>query len=96
MVYQARWNDTVIAESDDIVTVEGNPYFPLDSLKSDYFSDSDTTSRCPWKGQANYLHITVGGDQNPDAAWTYRSPKPDAEQIRDRIAFWRGVTITQS
>ena len=83
----------VIAESDDTVVVEGNHYFPLSSVKSGVFSDSPTTSVCPWKGTASYKTVTVGGQQNPDAAWYYPAPKDAAKEITDRVAFWKGVNV---
>lgn len=90
---RAIWNDTVIAESDDIVEVEGNAYFPASSVRQDLLSSSETTSVCPWKGTASYYSITVDGAENKDAAWTYPAPKEAAAQIKDRVAFWRGVTV---
>lgn len=90
---KAIWNGTVIAESDDIVTVEGNAYFPADSLKGDLVEESTTTTTCPWKGTANYLSLVVDGERNVDAAWTYRDPKDAAQAIKDRVAFWRGVEV---
>jgi len=90
---KAIWNGTVLAESDDIVTVERNAYFPKASLKAEFFQPSDQTSHCPWKGDANYLSIEVNGEQNPNAAWTYPNPKEAAAEIKDRVAFWRGVEI---
>lgn len=90
---KAIWNGTVIAESDDIVTVEGNAYFPPDSLKGDLVEESTTTTTCPWKGTANYLSLVVDGERNVDAAWTYRDPKDAAQAIKDRVAFWRGVEV---
>ena len=92
---KAIWNDTVIAESDDIVTVEGNAYFPVDSVRDGVLVDSDTHSTCPWKGEASYWSLVVGGKTNPDAAWTYPEPKSAAENIRGRVAFWRGVTVQE-
>ena len=83
----------MLAESDDIVIVEGNPYFPLDSVNQDYISESDATSRCPWKGMANYFDVTVDGQTNSGAAWIYHDPKPAAADIKDRVAFWRGVAV---
>ncbi len=91
---KAVWNDQVIAESDDTVVVEGNHYFPADSLKREFFSDSDTTSVCPWKGTASYYSLEVGGSSNPDAAWYYPEPKPAASEIAGRVAFWRGVRVS--
>jgi uncharacterized protein (DUF427 family) len=90
---KASWNGTVIAESDDIVTVEGNAYFPLESLKMEYFSESATTTVCSWKGMASYYNIVVDGQTNADAAWIYRDPKVAAENIRQRVAFWNGVVV---
>lgn len=92
---KAIWNDTVIAESDDTVVVEGNHYFPADSINCDYFTDSATTSVCPWKGTASYYTVTVDGNANPDAAWYYPDTKPDADHIKGRIAFWKGVQVTE-
>ncbi len=90
---KAIWKDQVIAESEDTVVVEGNHYFPPDSIDRRFFESSDTTTICPWKGTASYYHVSVGGEKNSDAAWTYPTPKPAAEEIRDRIAFWRGVVV---
>lgn len=91
---RAIWNDVVVAESDDTVVVEGNHYFPPDSLASGAFEPSDASSVCPWKGTAAYYDIVVDGERNPGAAWYYARPKPEAAQIRDRVAFWKGVTVT--
>lgn len=91
---KATWNGAVLAESDDIVMVEGNPYFPVDSLNHEYFADSDDTSRCPWKGTANYYDVNVSGKTNRGAAWIYREPKTAAADIKDRVAFWRGVEVS--
>ncbi len=90
---QAVWNGQVIAESADTVVVEGNHYFPRDAVSPDVLSDSSTHTVCPWKGTASYHSVTVGGQTNADAAWYYPEPKPEAEMVRDRIAFWRGVTV---
>lgn len=90
---KAIWNKEVIAESDDTVVVEGNHYFPLDSLNDSYLKPSNKTTFCPWKGTANYYTLSVGGDENPDAAWYYKTPKDAARQIAGRVAFWRGVQI---
>lgn len=90
---KAIWNGEVIAESNDTVVVEGNHYFPIGSVKARYLEDSDTTTICPWKGTANYYTLTVEGEKNTDAAWYYAEPKPAAAQIRDRVAFWRGVKV---
>ena len=96
MTYRATWNGVVLAESEDIVEVEGNAYFPADSLHQEYFGPSDTNSVCPWKGTASYYTVTVDGKTNPDAAWYYPAPKEAAAQIRDRVAFWRGVDVAKS
>lgn len=90
---KAIWQDTVLAESDDTVVVENNHYFPRSALHMDYFRASNRTSFCPWKGEARYFHVQVGEQQNPDAAWYYPEPKPAASEIKDRVAFWRGVKV---
>ncbi len=90
---KAIWNDTVIAQSDDIVEVEGNAYFPLASLDGQYVVGSDKHTTCPWKGEASYLSLKVGGQVNTDAAWFYPQPKPGAEAVAGRVAFWRGVKV---
>lgn len=92
---RAIWKDSVIAESDDTVSIERNTYFPRDSVRWDLLEPSDTTSTCPWKGEASYYSVVVGGEVNRDAAWEYRTPKPGAEAVRDRVAFWRGVRVEQ-
>jgi uncharacterized protein (DUF427 family) len=89
----ASWNGTVIAESDDIVTVEGNAYFPRAAVRDDVLRPSSTTTLCPWKGTASYYTLEVDGRTNPDAAWFYPEAKDAAAAIRDRVAFWRGVTV---
>ena len=90
---KAIWNNTVIAESDDTVLVEGNHYFPATSLKREFISFSNHKSSCAWKGQASYYTLIVNGDTNPDAVWYYPDPKPEAEMVRGRVAFWKGVTV---
>ncbi|MDP3255840.1 MAG: DUF427 domain-containing protein [Bosea sp. (in: a-proteobacteria)] len=90
---RAIWNDTVIAESDDTIIIEGNHYFPDFSLRADFFRPSETTSVCGWKGTANYHSIVVDGKENRDAAWYYPDPKPAAAEIRGRVAFWKGVQV---
>ncbi len=92
---RAVWKDTVIAESDDTVVVEGSHYFPRAAVKAAHLQPSDTTSDCPWKGIASYHHVVVDGEVNADAAWYYPTPKEAAEEIRDRIAFWKGVTVEE-
>ena len=89
----ATWNGTVIARSDDTVVVEGNHYFPRSALTA-VTHDSSESSVCPWKGTASYLDIEVDGQVNPGAAWYYPEPKAAAAEIKDRVAFWRGVTVT--
>lgn len=91
---KAEWNGVVLAESDKTVEVEGNQYFPADSLKREFFSPSTKTSLCPWKGTASYYDVTVEGDVNAGAAWTYPDPKPAADELRDRVAFWKGVKVS--
>ena len=91
---KATWNQQLIAESDDTVVVEGNHYFPPHSVKREFLQDSATTTVCPWKGTANYYTLVVAGQSNTDAAWFYAETKSAADQIRGRIAFWRGVQIS--
>ncbi|MET0071988.1 MAG: DUF427 domain-containing protein [Candidatus Thiodiazotropha sp.] len=92
---KAIWNGRIVAESNDTLIVEGNHYFPPDSLNRDYFRSSSTTSICPWKGTASYYTISVDGRENRDAAWYYPSPLAAAEKIRDYVAFWHGVEIIE-
>ena len=89
----ATWNGVVIAESGDTVVVEGNHYFPSSSLKEEYFKKSDHTTVCGWKGTANYYSLNVNGKINENAAWYYANPKPAAINIKDRVAFWKGVSV---
>jgi uncharacterized protein (DUF427 family) len=90
---KAVWKDTVIAESPDTVIVEGNHYFPRSSLNDALLEPSGRTSVCPWKGTANYYSLNVNGDRNVDAVWYYAEPKAAAAQIKDRVAFWKGVSV---
>ena len=90
---KAVWNGTTIAESDDIVTVEGNAYFPEAALRHEFVRPSEYTSICPWKGTASYYSLEVNGASNPDAVWYYPEPKPAAANIRGRVAFWKGVQV---
>ncbi len=90
---RAIFNGAVIAESDDTVVVENNHYFPAESLNRDYFQDSEVTSNCPWKGMASYYDVVVDGQTADYAAWYYPDPKEAAMEIKDRVAFWRGVTV---
>ncbi|NLG62125.1 MAG: DUF427 domain-containing protein [Candidatus Cloacimonetes bacterium] len=92
---KAVWNGTVIAESDHTEVVEGNHYFPPESIKSEFFQESDMQSVCPWKGEAAYYDVVVDGDTNKDAAWHYDEPKERAQHIRGHVAFWRGVTVEE-
>ena len=90
---RAIWNGTVLAESDDTVVVEGNHYFPRAAIRSQHFEASDKTTWCPWKGTASYFTVKARDAENQDAAWYYPDPKPKAAQIKDRVAFWRGVRV---
>ena len=92
---KATWDGAVIAESDETVVVEGNHYFPPESLDRDRLRASDHTTVCPWKGTAGYFDVVVDGDVNPNAAWIYREPKDAAAEIRDHVAFWKGVQVTE-
>lgn len=90
---KATWQNITLAESDDTVVVEGNHYFPSDSLHREHFRDSDQQSHCPWKGEASYYDIAVGDDVNKGAAWYYPEPKDAAANIKGRVAFWKGVEV---
>jgi uncharacterized protein (DUF427 family) len=90
---RAVWNGQILAESDQCVVVEGNQYFPPDSIHADYFQPSDKTTFCSWKGTAHYYSLNVNGNVNPDAAWYYPEPKEAANNIKGYIAFWRGVSV---
>lgn len=92
---KASWNGQVIAESEDTVVVEGNHYFPRASVDDRFLEASDKTTDCPWKGTASYYTLNVSGERNADAMWYYPAPKPEASQIIDRVAFWRGVEISE-
>lgn len=91
---RAIWHGTVIADSDDTVVVEGNHYFPIASVDGSVLRPSATTTHCPWKGDASYYSLEVNGETNADAAWFYPDPLPAASTITDRVAFWRGVEVT--
>ncbi len=95
-MYVAKWNGAVIAQSDKTVEIEGNQYFPMDSVNSQYLVDSPLTSTCPWKGEANYYSLSVNGDVNKDAVWVYRTPKDAAKEIANHVAFWRGVEVSKA
>jgi uncharacterized protein (DUF427 family) len=90
---KATWHGATLAESDDTVVVEGNHYFPANSMNRTYFRESATHTHCPWKGEASYYDISVNGDVNKDAAWYYPEPKEAAANIKDRVAFWNGVAV---
>jgi uncharacterized protein (DUF427 family) len=90
---KATWQGSTIAESDDTVTVEGNCYFPLDSIRREYFRESEQHTHCPWKGEASYYDIVVDGAVNQGAAWYYPDPRDAAASIKDRVAFWKGVVV---
>jgi len=91
---KATWNGVVVAQSDDTVVVEGNHYFPESSLDRQYVTFSNHKTSCAWKGQASYCSLLVKGEMNIDAVWYYADPKPEAEMVRGRVAFWKGVTVT--
>jgi uncharacterized protein (DUF427 family) len=90
---KAIWENTVLAESDRTVEIEGNQYFPPDAIKKEFFRPTDQHTTCPWKGLASYYTVEVNGKSNPNAAWYYPEPKPAAKQIKDYVAFWRGVKV---
>ncbi|MDB9423930.1 DUF427 domain-containing protein [Microcystis aeruginosa CS-564/01] len=90
---KAIWNGAVVAESDNCEIVEGNYYFPPDTIKAEYFQPSNTHTICSWKGEASYYTLRVDGQDNKDAAWYYPDPKPKAQNIKGYIAFWRGVQV---
>ena len=90
---RAVWQNTVLAESDHTVVVEGNHYFPTDALKREHFRPSDTHTTCGWKGVASYYDVVVADEVNRDAAWYYPDPKEAAKQIKGRVAFWKGVKV---
>ena len=95
MTMRATWNGKVLAESDATVMVEGNHYFPPASVHGQFFEPSDSTTTCPWKGEASYRTVVADGDRNEDAAWFYPSPKTEAAEITDHVAFWRGVEVAE-
>ena len=91
---KAIWNGAVLAESDETVVVEGNHYFPPEAINRAYFAESDHHTRCPWKGLASYYTVEVEGESNANAAWYYPDPSDAARQIKDHVAFWKGVQVT--
>lgn len=94
MTVRATWNNEVVAESDRTILVEGNQYFPVDDVKTELFEKSETSTYCPWKGDASYFNIVVDGSRNNDAAWYYPEPFDAANDIKDYVAFWRGVEVS--
>jgi uncharacterized protein (DUF427 family) len=92
---KAIWKGEVIADSENTTMVEGNHYFPKDSVDQNYLRPSETQTHCPWKGEASYYTIEVNGEKNEDAAWYYPSPKAAASEIKDHIAFWKGVEVKE-
>ena len=90
---KATWHGKVLAESEETVVVEGNQYFPPDSINRELLRESSTHTTCPWKGQASYYDVIVDGDTNKDAAWFYPEPKDAAKEIKGYVAFWKGVTV---
>ncbi|MCW2856835.1 MAG: hypothetical protein JWR52_2450 [Marmoricola sp.] len=95
MTMEATWHGAVLASSADTVVVEGNHYFPAESLNRDHFSGTGTHTLCPWKGTASYYSVTVDGETNADAAWYYPEPLPEAMMVAGRVAFWRGVEVRE-
>ncbi len=92
---KAIWNNQVIAESNETIVVEGNHYFPAESIKNTFFNNSETHTFCPYKGEASYYTLAVNGQNNVDAAWYYPTTKKGFEKIAGYVAFWRGVEITE-
>ncbi|MEX1364317.1 MAG: DUF427 domain-containing protein [Nannocystaceae bacterium] len=95
-MFEAIYNGKVIARSEQTKVVEGNHYFPPESLVREHFADSETHTVCGWKGTASYYHVEVDGERNRDAAWYYPSPKAAAKEITDHVAFWRGVQVKET
>jgi uncharacterized protein (DUF427 family) len=93
---KAIWENTVLAQSDKTIEVEGNQYFPPDAIKGEYFQPSDQHTTCPWKGLASYYNVDVNGKRNANAAWYYPEPKPAAKQIKGYVAFWKGVKVEKN
>ncbi len=92
---KAIWNNKVIAESNDIVNIEGNSYFPVESVKKEYLKNSETHTVCPWKGTASYYNLEIDGKINKDAVWYYPQPSKLAKGINNRVAFWKGVEVVK-
>lgn len=91
---KAIWNGQLLAESEDTIIIENNHYFPPSSVNMQFFSKSDTTTKCPWKGTASYFTIVINSEENKDAAWYYPTPMQAASEIKDHVAFWRGVEVS--
>jgi uncharacterized protein (DUF427 family) len=91
---KAVWKGAVLADSNDTIVVEGNQYFPPESINTEYFRPSSTHTTCPWKGLASYYHVEVAGEINRDAAWFYAEPKEAANKIKNYVAFWKGVEVS--
>ena len=92
---KALWKGEILAESNETVTVEGNHYFPMESIKKEFFEESDHHTTCFWKGEASYFTLNVNGEKNKDAAWYYPNPKDAAKPITNRVAFWKGVEVVK-
>lgn len=92
---KAIWKGKVLAESDEVEVIEGNMYFPPDSIRREFFEESQTRTECAWKGTAHYYHLKVEGEVNVDAAWCYPEPKDAAKNIKGYVAFWRGVEVEE-
>jgi len=92
---KAIWNGKILAESKNTISLEGNKYFPKDSINNEFFDESNHHTTCPWKGEASYYSINAGGKQNENAAWYYPNPKYAAKEIKDFVAFWKGVEIVE-
>jgi uncharacterized protein (DUF427 family) len=95
MTVRATWNGVVLADSNDTVVVEGNHYFPSDSVDWSHLSVTQTHTTCPWKGEASYYDVVANGETNGDAAWFYPEPFEAAAEIKDRVAFWKGVSVDE-
>jgi uncharacterized protein (DUF427 family) len=93
---KAIWENTVLAESNQTIEVEGNQYFPPDAIKREFFKPSDQHTTCPWKGLASYYDVDVNGKRNANAAWYYPVPKPAAKKITGYVAFWKGVKVEKN
>ena len=92
---KAIWKNTILAESNETIVIEGNHYFPSESIKKEHFRESNTHTTCPWKGESSYYDIIVDQEVNSDSAWYYPEPKEAAKQIKDYVAFWKGVVVTE-